>query len=124
MESFLSFSLEKCIHQGFYQNQSDRCASFTFDSLRPIPSDQQSHPANQPAEEKRLAHPRLCDWRLHHSPPPLCISLDKERKVSKGVGLRESSTLSSMCEGPQRLWGRKTFTQSSPGTETEELWDR
>lgn len=51
-------------------------SSLTCDFLRPFPNHQQSHPANQPAEETGLSDPRRGDRRLHHPPPALRFTLN------------------------------------------------
>uniref|UniRef100_A0A3Q1DAU3 Golgi SNAP receptor complex member 1 n=1 Tax=Amphiprion ocellaris TaxID=80972 RepID=A0A3Q1DAU3_AMPOC len=50
------------------------------DTIRSFSNHQQSHPANQSAEEAGLSHPRLSDRRLHHPPPTLCFSLTNQAR--------------------------------------------
>lgn len=51
-------------------------SSLTCDFLRPFPNHQQSHPANQPAEETGLSDPWHGYRRLHHPPPALRFTLN------------------------------------------------
>ncbi|CAI5693858.1 Golgi SNAP receptor complex member 1 isoform X2 [Oreochromis niloticus] len=62
------------------------------DTIRPFPSYQQPHPANQPAKEKGLSDPWRGDWRLHHSPPALCLSL----KLKPGEVFKEAGFICSL----------------------------
>lgn len=72
---------------------SHTCVFFlNLHSFRPFPSYQQPHPANQPAKEKGLSDPWRGDWRLHHSPPALCLSL----KLKPGEVFKEAGFICSL----------------------------
>lgn len=97
-------------------------SSLTYDFLRPFPNHQQSHPANQPAEETGLSDPRHGDRRLHHPPPALRFTLNSPvrwnlfnggRLICTFCGVATQRRLSSVIGGTRILLSRTTFSWSS-----------